>query len=146
MMRSLAFFLGAACLAASPVFAQQGSLPMGHSPVPAMHDHPSSAGYREPLAGSVALANEPPPAMSHGPVPAFPHGLTPAEQASATALGFAAKAAFSLAAMHTGTANPVPAPSYASYRPGMPMPEPGAEPVACEPNGALTSPMACAGR
>jgi len=143
MMRSLAFLLGTACLVAPPAFAQQRSRP---ALSPTMQNGPASAGYREPLAGRIALANEPPPVTPHGPVPAFPYGPTAAEQASTTALGFAAKAAFSLAANRTGTVNPVPPPSYGSYRPGLPMPEPGAEAVTCEPNGGLTAAMACAGR
>ncbi|WP_201313477.1 hypothetical protein [Dyella sp. EPa41] len=116
------------------------------SPPPPKPDAAAEAGYREPLAGNVAGAVERPRSAPRSPVPVFPSGPTQGERVSAAAFGFAATSAFSLAASRTGTVRPVPAPSYAPYRPGMPMPEPGAEAIQCEPNGAVTTPAACAGR
>jgi len=147
-MKCTVFCLGMAlaCGAASPTFAQQESTSAMLSPPPVKHDATVNAGYREPLAGNVAVAAERPRAMPHSPVPVFPSEPTTGERVSTAALGFAAKSAFSLAANRTGTPQPVPAPSYASYRPGMPMPEPGAEAIQCEPAGAVTTPAACAGR
>lgn len=151
MKRSTVLRLGVAVagFATLPAFAQQESAPPAPSQAAAnaMQVQATPSTYREPLTGSVAQAGEQPlrEHRSQG-VPTFPNGPTTMERVSAEALGFAAKSAFSLAANRTGTGNAIPAPSYAPYRPGLPMPEPGAEAIGCEPNGSLTTPAACAGR
>lgn len=151
MKRSTAIRIGMAVagLAMLPAYAQQESAQP--APSQAMADarqvQATPSTYREPLTGNVAQAGERPLPEHRSPgVPTFPSGPTTMERVSSATLGFAAKSAFSLAANRTGTGHPVPAPSYAPYRPGMPMPEPGAEAIGCEPNGALTTPAICAGR
>lgn len=150
MKRSTVLRLGMAVagVAMLPAFVQQESAPPAPSQAVAnaMQVQATPSTYREPLAGSIAQAGEPQREHRSQGVPTFPSGPTTMERVSAEALGFAAKSAFSLAANRTGTGNPVPAPSYAPYRPGLPMPEPGAEAIGCEPNGSLTTPAACAGR
>jgi hypothetical protein len=147
-MKCMVFCLGitVACMAPAITFAQQENTSATLSTPPIRHDATTHVDYREPLAGNAAGAAERPRPTPRSPVPVFPSGPTTGERVSTAALGFAAKSAFFLAASRTGTTQPVPAPSYAPYRPGLPKPEPGAEAIPCEPAGAVTTPAACAGR
>ncbi|MHA6204973.1 hypothetical protein ACXU4B_11150 [Dyella soli] len=160
MKLSLLFWTGlaVAALPAWPAWAQQAPLRTLSSPATpgqapsidpaAAQDGRVDSTYREPLAGHVAADGRRliPAASGKASLPVFPATASATENVSRGALAFAAKAAFSLAAARTGTATPVPAPSYPAYRPGMPQPEPAAEAIGCQPNGAMTTPQACAGR
>lgn len=144
-MTTFCFAIAAACVAAVSVSAREPA-PVARSPASARPDALGGVSYSEPLAKDVAGLDARPRSSSPGLVPVFPSGPTSGERISTALLGFAATSAFSLAANRTGTARTVPPPSYAPYRPGMPMPEPGAEAIACQPSGALTTPATCAGR
>ncbi|HET6555316.1 MAG TPA: hypothetical protein VFG49_17450 [Dyella sp.] len=107
--------------------------------------------YRVPLAGAARYGVAPTllpvanaPAVQG--LPAMPVNPSALERATGKALDVAGTAAVMRAAEKRGTGTAVSPPSYAPYRPNLPMPEPGAEPVNCQPNGSLTAPAMCPGR
>lgn len=108
----------------------------------------TAKGYRAPLAGAgrYSVAPRLAGATAAPALPEMPVSRTGLQRATDTVVEVGGKAAVVWAAQKHGTTASVPPPAYAPYRPNAPMPEPGPEPVNCQPNGSVTTPVMCPAR